>query len=284
MKIVLLTGATAGIGLQSAMQIGAQGAHMVLVGRNASKLDRAVADVTAAGAEAVESIVCDFGSLDAVRALAEEVLGRYDRLDVLVNNAGTVFADRTLTSEGIESTFAVNHLGPFLLTERLKPLLIASAPARVVFTASTGHYRGTMDFDDLGFADGYTIMKAYSRSKLANVLYARSLAAELKDDGVTVNALHPGAVATDIWEGAPWFARPALHVAKRLFMIAPTEGGKTITYLAMSPEIEGVTGRYFENNEPKRPSDLALDDELAERLRVESLRLVGGTADPHAGQ
>ncbi|MDX6326987.1 MAG: hypothetical protein QOK15_3341 [Nocardioidaceae bacterium] len=272
---VLITGATGGIGLESAMQIAAQGAHLVLVGRNRTKLDRAVEDVRAAGAGAVDSFVCDMASLTAVRRLADEVLAHVDRLDVLVNNAGTVYADRTLTEDGIEATFAVNHLGPFLLTERLKDLLVASAPARVVFTSSTGHYRGTMDFDDLGFEHGYAVMKAYSRSKLANVLYARSLAAELADRGVTVNALHPGAVATDIWDGAPWFARPALHLAKRLFMISPAEGGKTITYLATSGDVEGVTGTYFENNEPKRPSELALDDDVAERLRQESLRLVG---------
>jgi NAD(P)-dependent dehydrogenase (short-subunit alcohol dehydrogenase family) len=275
MKTVLLTGATAGIGLASAVQIAADGAHLVLVGRSPQKLERAVADVSAAGAGAAESLVCDFQSLDSVRALADEVLARYERLDVLVNNVGTVFAARTLTPEGVEATFAINHLGPFLLTERLKGLLTRSAPTRVVFTASTAHYRGTMDFDDLSFAHGYTTMRAYSRSKLANVLYARSLAAELEDAGVTVNALHPGAVATDIWDGAPWFARPALHVAKRLFMISPTEGGKTITYLATSPDVEGMTGLYFENNRPKRPSSPALDDALAARLRETSMRLVG---------
>ena len=277
MKTVLMTGATAGIGLHSAMQIAAQGEHLVLVGRNAAKLERAVADVRAAGGGRVDSIVCDFASLDAVRALADELVERLDRLDVLVNNVGTVYAERTLTPEGFEATFAVNHLGPFLLTEKLKPLLVASAPARVVFTSSTGHYRGTMDFDDLHYEHGYTVLRAYARSKLANVLYARSLAAELQDQGVTANALHPGAVATDIWDGAPWFARPALHVAKRLFMISPAEGGKTITYLATSDEVEGVTGTYFENNEPKRPSDLALDDALAQRLREVSSKLVGLT-------
>ena len=273
-QTVLVTGATAGIGLESATQLGMEGHHLVLVGRTPDKLDRAAADVTAAGAAGVDTLVCDFGSLDAVRALEDEVVATYDVLHVLINNAGTVHADRTLTPEGIEATFAVNHLGPFLLTERLKDLLVASAPARVVFTSSVGHYRGTMDFDDLGFERGYTIMRAYSRSKLANVLYTRSLAAELADKGVIVNCLHPGTVATDIWDGAPWFARPALHLAKRLFMISPAEGGRTITYLATSPEVE-VTGEYFENNKVKRPSELALDDEVAERLRAESARLVG---------
>ena len=271
---MLVTGATAGIGLESATQLGMEGHHLVLVGRNVDKLERAASDVEAAGASGVDTLVCDFGSLDAVRGLADEVLATYDALHVLVNNAGTVHAERTLTPEGIEATFAVNHLGPFLLTERLKDLLVASAPARIVFTSSVGHYRGTMDFDDLGFERGYTIMKAYSRSKLANVLYTRSLSAELADKGVTVNCLHPGTVATDIWDGAPWFARPALHLAKRLFMISPADGGRTITYLATSPEVDGVTGEYFENNQPKRPADLALEDEVAARLREESARLV----------
>ncbi|MET0524762.1 MAG: SDR family oxidoreductase [Nocardioides sp.] len=274
-RTILVTGATAGIGLESATQMGMEGHHLVLVGRSTEKLARAAEDVTAAGASSVETLVCDFGSLDAVRGLADDVLAAYDRLHVLVNNVGTVHADRTLTDEGIEATFAVNHLGPFLLTERLKDLLVASAPARVVFTSSVAQYRGTMDFDDLGFEHGYAIMKAYSRSKLANALYTRSLAAELADRGVTVNCLHPGTVATDIWDGAPWFARPALHLAKRLFMISPEEGGRTITFLATSPEVEGVTGEYFENNKVKRPADLALDDSVAARLREESARLVG---------
>ena len=129
-----------------------------------------------------------------------------------------------------------------------------SAPARIVITSSVGHYNGALDLDDLGHEHGYSIMRAYSRSKLANVLYARSLAAELAPFGVTVNAVHPGSVATDIWSGAPWYARPFLAVAKRR-MLSPEEGGRALTYLAVSPDVEGVTGEYFDRFEPRPPSD-----------------------------
>ena len=218
-KTIVLTGATAGIGLESALQLGAQGHHLVLVGRNQTKLDAAAARVAAAGASAVETLVADHEQLDSIRALAAELRSSYPSVDVLINNAGAVYDRRTLTVDGYESTFAVNHLSGFLLTELVKDLVTD----RIVFTASTGHYAGTMDFDDLGFESGYSIMKAYSRSKLANVLYARSLAAELEGSGVTVNSLHPGAVATDIWSGAPWFARPVLAVGK-IFMRKPADG------------------------------------------------------------
>ena len=174
---------------------------------------------------------------------------------MLVNNAGTVHARRTVTDDGIEATFQVNHLGGFLLTELLKTRLVCSAPARVVITSSVGHLRGTLDLDDVGFErGGYSVMNAYARSKLANVLYARSLAAELASSGVTVNAVHPGSVATDIWSGAPWFARPILALAK-LRMLSPADGGRALTHLAVSPEVEGVTGEYFDRFTPRPPSD-----------------------------
>jgi NAD(P)-dependent dehydrogenase (short-subunit alcohol dehydrogenase family) len=246
----------------------------VLVGRHEVRLADAAEAVRAAGAQRVETFVADFASLASVRALARDLLERLERIDVLLNNAGTVFARRTVTDDGLEATFEVNHLAGFLLTELLKQRLRCSAPSRVVITSSVGHFRGTLDLDDVGFERGYSIMRAYSRSKLANALYARSLAAELEGTGVTVNAVHPGSVATDIWSGAPWFARPFLAVAKRR-MLSPAEGGRALTYLAESPDVEGVTGRYFDRFTPRSPSKLAQDDDLALRLRAESARLVG---------
>lgn len=275
-KTIVLTGATAGIGLESALQLGAQGHHLVLVGRNPDKLAAAAARVTAAGAAQVDTHVADHESLDSIRGLAAELRGAYPAFDVLMNNAGTVYDKRSLTVDGFESTFAVNHLAGFLLTELVKDLVTAPG-GRIVFTASTGHYGGTMDFDDLGFERGYSVMKSYGRSKLANVLYARSLAAELEPSGVSVNSLHPGAVATDIWSGAPWFARPVLAVAK-LFMRSPKDGGATLTFLATDPAVDGLTGGYYDDNVLKEPSEIALDDAVAARLREVSLQLVGVSA------
>jgi NAD(P)-dependent dehydrogenase (short-subunit alcohol dehydrogenase family) len=277
-KTIVVTGATAGIGLESSLQLAADGHHLVLVGRNPDRLEAAEDAVRRAGAVRVDAHHVDFASLESVRELARDLLERYEQIDVLVNNAGGVFARRTVTDDGVEATFQVNHLGGYLLTELLKRRLVCSAPSRVVITSSVGHHRGTLDLADVGFEHGgYSIMNAYGRSKLANVLYARSLAASLEASGVTVNAVHPGSVATDIWSGAPWYARPVLALAK-LRMLSPADGGRALTYLAASPDVEGVTGEYFDRFTPAPPSSLAVDDELAAMLVKESARLVELTA------
>jgi retinol dehydrogenase 14 len=274
-KTIVITGATSGIGLEAAVSLARQGARVVLVGRNPIKTAAGVAEVRErSSSQAVESALCDFSSLASIRKLAADLRARCKRVDVLINNAGGVSVERTLTGDGIESTFAVNHLGYFLLTNLLLDLLIESAPARIVNVASAAHYRGTLDLDDPGFERGYQMMKAYSRSKLANVLFTRELARRLAGKGVTVNAVHPGAVATNIWSSAPRWARPILAVA-RLFMRSPAEGGQRIVYLASSPDVEATSGSYFEDDRVKRPSQLAQDDALAARLWSESTRLVG---------
>ena len=282
MKTIVVTGASDGIGLEASSQLAKQGHHVVMVGRNPAKLRAAAKRIRHESPDVpVESFECDFASLANVRELADQLLSAYSRIDVLVNNAGTVHDKRRVTDDDIESTFAVNHLAGFLLTELLLDRIKASAPARIVITSSVEHFSGTMDFDDLGFERGYQIMRAYGRSKLANALHTRHLARRLEGTGVTVNCLHPGAVASNIWSGAPWFAKPVLAVGKRLFMVSTATGGERIAYLATSPDVEGRTGGYYVQNKLEEPAELARDDTVAARLDQVSRELVGlGATEP----
>jgi len=276
-KTVLVTGATSGIGLEASVALAGQGARVIMVGRNQAKTEAALADVASRSrSKEVSYLLADFASQASVRALADAVRSRVDRLDVLVNNAGGVNKARTVTADGIETTFAVNHLGYFLLTNLLLDLVVKSAPARVVTVASVGHRRGTLDFEDLGFErGGYSIMRAYSRSKLANILFANELARRLSGSGVTSNSLHPGSVDTNIWSGAPLWAKPIIQILLRPFFISAEKGGERIVQLAAGPELEGVTGKYFENGQAVEPAPLARDASLATRLWDVSARMVG---------
>jgi retinol dehydrogenase 14 len=279
-KNVLITGATSGIGLEAAVELARRGARTFLVGRDPGRTEAAVAQVKSrSGSGEVSSFLCDFSSQASIRALAGEVLARLDRLDVLINNAGGVNKKRELTVDGIEKTFAVNHLGYFLLTNLLLDLIKRSAPARIVTVASIGHRRGTLDFDDLGFErGGYWIMKAYGRSKLANVLFAAELARRLAGTGVTSNSLHPGSVATNIWSGAPTWAKPLIQILYRPFFLSVEEGASFIVQLAADPTLEGVTGKYFETGKIVPPAPLAQDEALAKRLWDVSAAMTGLTA------
>jgi NAD(P)-dependent dehydrogenase (short-subunit alcohol dehydrogenase family) len=275
-KTVLITGATSGIGLEASAKLAEMGAELVLVGRDRARGEAAVAAVKRrSGSNAVALMHCDFTSLAQIRALAADVVASRPRLHVLINNAGSVSASRVMTEVGIEQTFMVNHLGPFLLTNLLLDLLKRSAPARIVTVASAAHRQGDMPFDDLQFESGrYGIMRAYSRSKLANVLFTAELARRLAGTGVTANCLHPGAVATNIWSRAPWYTQPLLALAK-LFMISAEKGADTIVYLAASPEVESLTGGYYERNRRTLPSAIAQDDAIAKSLWDRSASLVG---------
>jgi retinol dehydrogenase 14 len=274
----VVTGGSDGIGLECASRLLAAqpGCRLVLVGRSPARTSSAVERLRhEQPACEVDSFLCDFTDQQAVRRLGEDLLASCARIDVLVNNAGTVFARRTLTADGIEATFAVNHLAGVLLTELLLDRVRQSAPSRIVFTSSESHYTGTMDLDDLGFEHGYTVMRAYSRSKLANVLTARLLARRLEGTGVTVVSMHPGTLATNIWSNAPWFARPLLAVYKRLRMEDPAAGGARLAHLALSPDVAGRSGEYYHADSFREPSALARDDALGEQLYDVSVRLVG---------
>jgi len=275
-KTIVVTGATSGIGLEASMALAKRGARVVMVGRDHSRTEVAVADVTArSGSRDVSHLMCDFSSQASIRGLAAAFRGRHDRLHVLVNNAGAVNKRRRLSADDIEMTFAVNHLGYFLLTNLLLDLVVRSAPARVVTVASIGHRGGTLDFEDLGLERGYSIMGAYSRSKLANVLFAAELARRLDGTGVTSNSLHPGSVATNIWSGAPLWTKPIIAVFVRPTLISAERGAAHVVGLAVDPALDGVTGKYFEEGIESVPAPLARDAALARRLWDVSAGMTG---------
>ena len=272
----MVTGATAGIGKVTATALAAQGAEVVIVGRNQQKTESTVQQIISeTGNESVEYLLADFTDLQQVRDLAADFKESHSRLDVLVNNAGAFFNSRQETPYGVEMTFLVNHLAPFLLTNLVLGNMQNGAPTRIVNVSSDGHKQGTMDFDDLGFKQGYFGMKAYGRSKLANILFTYELARRLGDSSVTVNALHPGHVATDIWKTNFSFIGPALKWIMGLFALTPEEGADNTIYLASSPEVEGITGKYFVKHEPVESSPISRDQKVAQRLWNVSENLVG---------
>ncbi len=266
-KTVLITGATSGIGEVAAEELAKKGARVVLVGRDRA---RAVASAEAirkaSGNPAVEYLLADLSSQAEVRRLAGEIKARYPRLDVLVNNAGAMFAPRRESVDGIEMTWALNHLAYFLLSELLLDNLKAGAPSRIVNVASDAHRMVPgIDFDDVEGKKSYKAFRIYGQSKLANILFTRELARRLDGSGVTANCLHPGFVATNFTTGKGWLYWSLRQLA-RVVAISPEEGAKTTVYLASSPEVEGITGGYFAKSKPGKPRAAAWDDEAARRL------------------
>jgi len=274
-KTCIITGASSGIGKASAEQLASMGAHVVMVCRSPKKGERAKAEVEAkSGSKSVELMQADFASLASVRAFADDYVKNHDSLDVLLNNAGVARPLRSLTTDGFETTFQVNYLSHFLLTNLLLPILEKNTPSRIVNVSSVAHYGGHLNFDDLQMEKGYGVMRAYSQSKLALVLFTHELARRLQGTGVTANCLHPGAVATNIW--GDWLG-PAAFLGKvtRLFMLSPKKGARTQVYLASSPEVEGVSGEYFEFHGRKQSSAESYDQGMAERLWNASTKMVG---------
>jgi NAD(P)-dependent dehydrogenase (short-subunit alcohol dehydrogenase family) len=227
----------------------------------------------------MELMVADFTSFESVRSLASDYVRSHDVLHVLVNNAGLVKVRRTLTVDGFETTFQVNYLSHFLLTNLLLGVLRKGAPSRIVNVSSLAHYDGHLDFDDLQLERNYGVMRAYSESKLALVLFTRELSKRLDGTGVTANCLHPGAIATNIWGNQLGPARPLARVL-RLVMPGATEGAETPVYLASSPDVETVTGKYFEKKKAKEPAPASLDASSATRLWEVSEVMVGLRRSP----
>ncbi len=274
-RTVLISGANQGIGKASAIALGKMGAKLVLVCRNAEKARAAIADIEREGAKDVELILGDLSLQSDVRRVAAEFKAKHSRLDVLLNNAGVLVTSRRVTAEGIEETFALNHLGYFLLTSLLLDVLKASGPARVVSVSSRAHERAKMNWDDLQFQKTpYSAIGVYSQSKLCNILFTRELARRLEGTGVTANCLHPGVVATGFGHTYGGFFSAVLKVA-RPFLIKPEDGAKTSIYLASSPEVEGVTGKYFDKCKAVEPSRAALEPGAPERLWAISEQMTG---------
>ena len=266
-KTVVVTGANSGMGKATAEALARAGARTVITARSESRGAQALADIRrASGSDRVDMVVFDLADLSSVRDGAAELLDRCDKIDVLVNNAGLVLSERSETRDGFEATFGINHLGPFSLTRLLTDRMIASAPSRVVNVASTAHRsaRHGLDFDDLQSNRHYRGMQAYARSKLANILFTNELARRLSGTGVTANSLHPGTVATGFArdDDASGFLAFGVKVIKP-FVLKPEKGARTSVYLASSPEVADVTGKYFVKCRPRMPSAAARDEVAA---------------------
>jgi NAD(P)-dependent dehydrogenase (short-subunit alcohol dehydrogenase family) len=281
-RTVIITGGNSGIGRAAAVALARAGARMVITARSEQRGTAAVADIRAAsGSPDVELSVFDLGDLASVRAGAADLLARCPRIDVLCNNAGLILSERTLSADGYEATFAINHLGPFLLTELLLPRLVESAPARIVNVASTAHNfaRRGMVFDDLMAERSYKQMEVYGRSKLANILFTTELAKRLEGTGVTANALHPGSVATGYARDGDTTGFLAWGIKVYApFSLTPEQGARTSVYLCSSPDVAGVSGRYFAKCKEKTPAANARDEAAAARLWAVSEELVARAA------
>ncbi|MEJ7871019.1 MAG: SDR family oxidoreductase [Rubrobacteraceae bacterium] len=274
-KVVLITGGTSGIGKATAIALAAMGASVTITGRNRERGEQAVMEVRReSGNEEVELILADLAVQAEVRRLAEEFRERYDRLDVLVNNAGLVISERTETPDGMEAQFAINHLAPFLLTNLLLDLLESSTPSRIVTVSSEGHRWGKVDLDDLQSRKRYRGFPVYGMTKLANIMFTYELAERLSGTGVTANCLHPGGVSTNFGSNNSGVLT-LLFRAFKPFMRTPEQGADTVIYLASSPDVEGMTGKYLADRKIKVASNAAYDEGLQKRLWEKSEELTG---------
>jgi NAD(P)-dependent dehydrogenase (short-subunit alcohol dehydrogenase family) len=274
-KVVVITGATSGIGRIAAEKLAGQGARVVMIARDRGRAEETLTRLREPGPGLDHRVhYADLSLIADVKKVGAEIAAAEPRIDLLLNNAGSMFGRRLLTPEGLERTFALNHMSYFVLTHCLRGSLVAAAPARIVNTASNAHLRATLDFADLQTKNGYLPTLAYARSKLCNVLFTRELARRLAGAGVTANCLHPGFVATNFGQRDAGLFGWGLRLAM-LFAARPEPGADTIVHLASAPEVAGVSGRYFYNSREIGPSAAAQDDAVAARLWRESEKIAG---------
>jgi NAD(P)-dependent dehydrogenase (short-subunit alcohol dehydrogenase family) len=275
-KVIVITGATSGIGQVAAENLAGMGARLVLVARDKARGETALARLRQAGPGPVHTIhYADLSRIAEMKRVAAEIAAAEPRIDVLINNAGALFSSRQVTADGLEFTFATNHMAYFVLTHGLRPSLLAAAPtARVINTASDAHRGNVLDFSDLQSAKSYSGFKVYGRSKLANILYTRELARRWAGTGVTANSLHPGFVATRFGDQSGGMLSFGVRIAKS-FAISPEKGAETIVYLASSDEVAAISGKYFYKCRVATPTKEAQDDEAAQRLWLETEKLAG---------
>jgi len=265
-KICLITGANSGIGKATALGLVKMGATMVMVCRDRTRGEDARAQIEATtGNSSIDLMVADLSSQVSIRQLAKDFRTKYQQLHVLVNNAGVAPMKRSLTVDGFETTFAVNHLASFLLTNLLLDMLKASTSSRIINVSSSAHMRAKMNFDDLQGEKNFSMFRAYSQSKLANVLFTYELARKLEGTRVTVNAVHPGVVRTNLGRDSTGIVRLGFSVMQP-FLKTPEQGAVTSVYLASSAEVEGATGKYFVNKKEVQSSKESYDEEVARRL------------------
>jgi NAD(P)-dependent dehydrogenase (short-subunit alcohol dehydrogenase family) len=273
--VIVITGATSGIGQVAAQALAAQGARIVLVARDPRRAERTLARLRSVGPTmAHKAHIADLSRLAETRQVGERIAAEEPRIDVLINNAGNIFIERGVTADGLERTFALNHMAYFVLTHALRERLIASAPARIVNTASNAHRGNVLDFGDLQMQRGFRGLTAYGRSKLANILFTRELARRLAGTGVTANCLHPGFVSTGIGQRDGGLFAIMVRMSM-LFARTPEQGASTIVYLATSPDVAAASGGYYVDCRQAEPTRTAQDDATARRLWEESLRLAG---------
>jgi retinol dehydrogenase-14 len=274
-RTVLVTGGTGGIGRATALGLATMGARVAITGRRPERADDAARAIRAAGGGTVDVLVADMSSQSEVRRLAEEILQSLPRIDVLVNNVGGYWNTRHVTADGLERTFALNHLASFLLTNLLLDRLTRSSPARVVTVSSHAHVRGRIQFADLQGEISYSGARAYDQSKLANVMFTYELSRRLRGSGVTATVLHPGVVRTAFGAEDPGSIQRLLVPLAKRFMNSPAQGAVTSIYLASAAELRDVSGQYFANRRPKRSSKRSYDQATAARLWQVSADLVG---------